>query len=129
MFVCTIYNRAQQRAPGGPGHHDYCSERDGEDRAKVPRAEDSQGSKNRNLRGSIVFSEETAIRQMIDGITDCLSSMTKEERLAWFRKSQYPHPINFQKEIDGTVYTVNTHFNAASKESIKEKAERILQKP
>lgn len=62
MFVCTIYNRAQQRAPGGPGHHDYCSERDGEDRAKVPRAEDSQGSKNRNLRGSIVFSEETAIQ-------------------------------------------------------------------
>ena len=75
------------------------------------------------------FSEETAIRQMIDGITDCLASMTKEERLAWFRKSQYPHPLNFQKEIDGTVYTVNTHFNAESKESIKEKAERILQNP
>ena len=75
------------------------------------------------------LSEETAIRQMIDGITDCLASMTKEERLAWFRRSQYPYPINFQKEIDGTVYTVNTHFNAESKESIKEKAERILQKP
>ena len=75
------------------------------------------------------FSEETAIRQMIDGITDCLASMTKEERLAWFRKSQYPHPLNFQKEIGGTIYTVNTHFNAESKESIKEKAERILQKP
>ena len=75
------------------------------------------------------FSEENAIRQMIDRITDCLASMTKEERLAWFRKSQYPHPLNFQKEIDGTVYTVNTHFNAESKESIKEKAERILQNP
>ena len=75
------------------------------------------------------FSEETAIRQMIDGITDCLASMTKEERLAWFRRSQYPHPLNFQKEIGGTIYTVNTHFNAESKESIKEKAERILQKP
>lgn len=75
------------------------------------------------------FSEENAIRQMIDEITDCLATMTKEERLAWFCKSQYPHPINFQKEIDGTVYTVNTHFNSESKESIKEKAERILQKP
>ena len=75
------------------------------------------------------FSEETAIRQMIDEITDCLASMTKEERLAWFCRSQYPYPINFQKEIDGTVYTVNTYFNAESKESIKEKAERILQKP
>ena len=74
------------------------------------------------------FSEETAIRQMIDRITDCLASMTKEERLAWFRRSQYPHPLNFQKEIDGTVYTVNAHFSAAVSESIQEKAGRILLK-
>ncbi len=74
------------------------------------------------------FSEETAIRQMIDGITDCLASMTKEERLAWFRRSQYPYPINFQKEIDGTVYTVNAHFNTTASESIQEKTERILLK-
>ena len=74
------------------------------------------------------FSEETAIRQMIDGITDCLASMTKEERLAWFHSSQYPHPINFQKEIDGTVYTVNAHFNTTASESIQEKTERILLK-
>ena len=74
------------------------------------------------------FLEETAIRQMIDGITDSLVSMTKEERLAWFRRSQYPHPINFQKEIDGTVYTVNAYFNVAASESIQEKTERILLK-
>lgn len=72
------------------------------------------------------FSEETAIHQMIDGITDCLASMTKEERLEWFRRSQYPHPLNFQKEIDGTVYTVNAHFNASASESIEEKTKRIL---
>ena len=72
--------------------------------------------------------EDIAIRQMIDDITDNLSVMTREERLAWFRKSQYPHPVNFQKEIDGTVYTVNTPFNAAASESIREKAERILLK-
>ena len=72
--------------------------------------------------------EDIAIRQMIDDITDNLSVMTREERLAWFRKSQYPHPVNFQKEIDGTVYTVNTHFNAAASESIRENAERILLK-
>lgn len=75
------------------------------------------------------FTEDTAIRTLIEDITESLAAMTKEERLAWFGRSQYPHPINFQKEIDGTVYTVNAHFNAESKESIKEKAERILQKP
>lgn len=72
--------------------------------------------------------EDIAIRQMINDITDNLSAMTREERLAWFRRSQYPHPVNFQKEIDGTVYTVNAHFNAAASESIREKAERILLK-
>lgn len=72
--------------------------------------------------------EDIAIRQMIDDITDNLSAMTREERLAWFRRSQYPHPVNFQKEIDGTVYTFNAHFNAAASESIREKAERILLK-
>lgn len=72
--------------------------------------------------------EDIAIRQMIDDITDNLSTMTREERLAWFRRSQYPHPVNFQKEVDGTIYTVNTHFNVAASESIREKAERILLK-
>lgn len=55
-----------------------------------------------------------------------LSAMTREQRLEWF--AHYPHPINFQKEINGTVYTVNTHFNNKSNESIIEKAERIILK-
>lgn len=71
------------------------------------------------------LAEETAIHQMIDEITDCLASMTKNERLAWFRRSQYPHPLNFQKEIDGSVYTVNAHFNVSASESIEEKTKRI----
>ena len=53
-----------------------------------------------------------------------LSAMTKEQRLEWFR--HYPHPINFEKEIKGTVYTVNTHFNDSANETIIEKAERII---
>lgn len=55
-----------------------------------------------------------------------LSSMTRSERLEWF--AYYPNPINFQKEINGTVYTVNTHFNYSANESIVEKAERIILK-
>lgn len=81
---------------------------------------DFDGKNNEQL------SMNTAIHRMIDDITDCLLTMTKEQRLEWFRRSQYPHPVDFQKEIDGTVYTVNIHFNAAASESIQEKAERIL---
>ena len=53
-----------------------------------------------------------------------LSTMTREQRLEWF--AHYPNPINFEKEINGSVYTVNTHFNDSANETIIEKAERII---
>lgn len=68
------------------------------------------------------------IHKLIDRITDMLSEMTKEERLDWFRRTQYPHPINFEAEIDGTVYSVNTRFDSTASESLEEKAERIILK-
>ncbi len=40
-------------------------------------------------------------------------------------RTQYPHPINFEKEIDGTVYTVNTCFDKEASESLEEKAQSI----
>lgn len=68
------------------------------------------------------------IHAAIEEITDMLASMTKAERMDWFRKSQYPYPINFETEIDGTVHLVNTHFDSMASESLEEKAERIIQK-
>ena len=66
------------------------------------------------------------IHELIDGITDMLAAMTQAERMNWFRKSQYPYPINFETEIDGTVYSVSTHFDSTAGESLKEKAERLI---
>ena len=68
------------------------------------------------------------IRAVLDEITDILAAMSKEQRIAWFRRTQYPHPINFEKEIDGTVYTVSTCFNKNASESLEEKAQRIILK-
>lgn len=68
------------------------------------------------------------IHELIDRITDMLAAMTEAERLNWFRKSQYPYPINFEAEIDGTVYSVNTHFDSMASESLEEKTERIILK-
>lgn len=59
------------------------------------------------------------IRAALDEITDILAAMTKEQRIAWFRRTQYPHPINFEKEIDGTVYTVSTCFDKNAENYIK----------
>ncbi|MBK4832026.1 transposon-encoded TnpW family protein [Enterococcus faecium] len=74
------------------------------------------------------FAEGISIRRLIDDITDRLAAMAKEERLEWFRQAQYPHPVSFTREIDGTIYTVNAHFKQGAFESLQEKTERILLK-
>lgn len=68
------------------------------------------------------------IRAALDEITDILSTMTKEQRIDWFHRTQYPHPINFEKEINGTVYAVSTRFDRNASESLEEKAQRIILK-
>lgn len=73
--------------------------------------------------------ELNLIAEMLNNISqieNILSSMTKSERLAWFRSKQFPRKIDFEKEISGTVYTVRTHFDSDSTETLREKTERIL---
>ncbi len=56
-----------------------------------------------------------------------LCQMTSAERINWYNNALYREPINFTKEIDNTVYSVSTHFNVNSNESIKDKIVRILE--
>jgi hypothetical protein len=56
-----------------------------------------------------------------------LKVMSSEERIDWYINSLFNKPINFTKEIDNTIYTVNTHFNDTANESVKEKVVRILE--
>ena len=55
-----------------------------------------------------------------------LATLSREQRLAWFQEHQYPCPISFEREIGGTVYTVNAHFSNGAAETVEEKAKRIL---
>ena len=56
-----------------------------------------------------------------------LSKMTKEERLKYFRdKILIENNLNFEKEINGTIYKVNAYFNDNSQESILEKVNRMI---
>ena len=57
--------------------------------------------------------------------TAYLATLSQEQRLAWFREHQYPHPISFEREIGGTVYTVNAHFSENT-ETADRKVNRIL---
>ena len=47
------------------------------------------------------------IYAQIDRITDHLAAMPKQERIARFRRSAYVQPLNFIKEMDGTVYALS----------------------
>lgn len=56
-----------------------------------------------------------------------LCQMTSAERINWYNNSLFNNPINFTKQIDNTVYTVNTHFSNTANESVNEKIVRILE--
>lgn len=55
-----------------------------------------------------------------------LAGLPREERLNWLKEHQYCHPISFEREIGGTVYTVNAHFSDRATETLEEKTNRIL---
>ena len=57
--------------------------------------------------------------------TAYLTTLSQEQRLAWFREHQYPRPISFEREIGGTIYTVNAHFSKGA-ETVDGKVNRIL---
>ena len=48
-----------------------------------------------------------------------LENMTKNERLQYFRDNiAIENKLNFEKEINGTIYNVNTYFDENTEESI-----------
>ena len=57
--------------------------------------------------------------------TAYLTTLSQEQRLAWFQEHQYPRPISFEREIGGTIYTVNAHFSKEA-ETADGKVVRIL---
>lgn len=58
-----------------------------------------------------------------------LRQMTKKERLQYFRDNYCnEQKLNFGKEINGTAYKVNTHFDKNAEESILNKFFRLTKK-
>ena len=74
------------------------------------------------------MSADNEIDTQLDRITDHLATMTRQERIAWFRRSAYVQPLNFLREIDGTTYAVRTFFSEGARENITEKVQRIILK-
>lgn len=72
------------------------------------------------------MSADNKIYTQLDRITDHLATMTKQERIAWFRRSAYVQPLNYIREIDGTTYAVRAFFSEDARENITDKVQRII---
>ena len=65
------------------------------------------------------------VMEKVDETAVYLAGLSHEERLDWLKEHQYIHPISFEREIGGTVYTVNAHFSKEA-ETADGKVNRIL---
>lgn len=66
------------------------------------------------------------VMEQVDRTAVFLANLSHAERLNWLKEHQYSHPISFEREIGGTVYTVNVHFNESTAETVEGKVNRIL---
>ena len=68
------------------------------------------------------------IENLMKELCNKFSKMTREE-IAEYLKNFYPEQnLNFEKEIRGTVYKVNTYFNKDSEQTILTRLFEIFQK-
>ena len=66
------------------------------------------------------------VMAQIDKTAAFLAGLSYEKRLDWLKEHQYSHPISFEREIGGTVYTVKAHFSRSTDEPMEDKVNRIL---
>ena len=79
------------------------------------------------IKLELVKADYDYVNNLLSTQIEKLKSMTSERRIEWYNNSLFNKPINFTKQIDNTVYTVNTHFSETANESVNEKIVRILE--
>lgn len=65
------------------------------------------------------------VMEQIDKTAVYLASLSHMERINWLKEHQYSRPISFEREVGGTIYTVNAHFSGDA-EPAEDKVIRIL---
>lgn len=67
------------------------------------------------------------IKNSVDDFIVKLDTMTKDERMAYFKEMCPENNLNFEKEINGKVYKVNTYFNKESNLTILNQIYTIME--
>ena len=79
------------------------------------------------IRIELTEKEISLINNSVDEFMQKLDTMTKDERLAYFKEMCPENNLNFEKEINGKVYEVNSHFNNESNLSILNQIYTIME--
>ena len=79
-----------------------------------------------NVKLVLTEKEKQILKSAVDDFFTKLDKMTKEERMAYFKEMCPEKYLNFEKEINGKVYQVNTFFNKDSNEAILNQLFRII---
>ena len=66
------------------------------------------------------------IYELLDEIKYLLALKTKEERLAIFKKNEYPKDMNFDYDFGNTVIEVRTFFEGSRESTVCDTLERII---
>ncbi len=79
------------------------------------------------IRIELTEKEIILINNSVDEFMLKLDTVTKDERLAYFKEMCPENNLNFEKEINGKVYEVNAYFNNESNLSILNQIYTILE--
>lgn len=79
-----------------------------------------------NVKLVLTEKEHQILKSAVDDFFTKLDKMTKDERMAYFKEMCPEKYLNFEKEINGKVYQVNTFFNKDSNEAILNQLFRII---
>lgn len=79
------------------------------------------------IRIELTEKEIDLINNSVNDFIEKLNTMTKDERLAYFKEMCPENNLNFEKEINGKVYKVNAYFNGESNLSILNQIYTIIE--
>ncbi len=79
------------------------------------------------IRIELTEKEISLINNSVDEFMLKLDTMTKDERLAYFKEMCPENNLNFEKEINGKVYKVNTYWSNESNVSILNQIYSIME--
>ena len=68
------------------------------------------------------------LENLINELYNKFSKMSEQELIEYFKNLCPEESLNFEKEIKGTVYKVNTYFNENSKYTVLQELFRIFRK-